>query len=159
VLHGIEEILARQERALLLLKDLLEEEFSLLAERKPQSVSQIELSIQELLRQIANERACLKRAVKAVKPVAERVRELYDGLVSEDRQRIEGRLQGLDRLEQRCAVQASKNQELAFGLFDQSRSLLEFLHNEIRPKNSNAYSAKGRLAQSENQALFLRGRL
>lgn len=155
----IEEILARQERALLLLKELLGEEFSHLTERNPRAVSQLELSIQELLRQIANERGALKRAVKSVSPIAERVRDLFASLAAPERMRLTAMLESMDRTEQACAVQAAKNQELALGLHDQSKSLLDFLHKEIQPVSTDAYSAKGRYAQPAAQASFLRGRL
>jgi len=66
----IEENLVRQNKALMLLFILLEEEFSRLMQSNPQSVSQIELSIQELMRQIAVERASLRRKVQQVSPAA-----------------------------------------------------------------------------------------
>ncbi len=59
----IEENLVRQNKALMLLSLLLEEEFSRLMKSNPQSVSQIELSIQELMRQIVVERASLRRNI------------------------------------------------------------------------------------------------
>ena len=72
----IRENLARQEKAMGLLAGLLQEEFSLLREGKPQDVTGLEMSIQELIRQIAEERAQLKATVLAWKGEAVRLNVL-----------------------------------------------------------------------------------
>ena len=70
-----------------------------------------------------------------------------------------GLLKMLDDIEQKCAVQASKNGELARALFEQSTGLLDFMHNQIKPKNTSAYARSGRFAQAPNAARLLTGRL
>lgn len=155
----IEENLVRQNKAMMLLSILLEEEYSRLMQSKPQSVSQIELSIQELMRQIAVERGYLRRLVAAVVPEAQRVRDLF--LMMEDEKRIEFEklLQLLDDTEQQCGMQAAKNNQMAMALFDQSKTLLDFMHNQIKPKNTTAYAAHGRYAQAASSARLLTGRI
>jgi len=155
----IEENLVRQNKAMMLLFLLLEEEFSRLMKSNPQSVSQIELSIQELMRQIGAERMALRRLVGEAAQGAVRVRDLF--LVMDDavRENFEGMLAMMDETEQKCGVQAAKNNEMAMALFDQSKVLLNFMHDEIKPKNTAAYAATGRYAQAASSARLLTGRL
>lgn len=155
----IEENLVRQNKAMLLMYFLLEEEFSRLTRLKPQSVAQVELSIQELMRQVAAERMSLRRLVAQVEPSAKRVRELQPMLSGEEAASLDELLARLDETEQRCAVQAAKNQQMAMALFDQSKGLLSFMHNQIKPKSTTAYGRTGRFAQGINDARLLSGRL
>lgn len=155
----IEENLVRQNKAMMLLFVLLEEEFSRLTQGKPQLVSQIELSIQELMRQIAAERLSLRRSVGQALAGAERVSHLFASMDGKTRRNFERLLLVMDQTEQKCAVQAAKNSELAMALFDQSNTLLTFMHNQIKPKNTNAYAATGRFAKAPSDARILHGRL
>ncbi len=154
----IEENLVRQNKAMMLLFILLEEEFSRLTQGAPQRVSQIELSIQELMRQVAAERRTLRKLVGKASPGAERVGQLYAMIPGEIRRKFEQLLLLLDQTEQKCAVQAAKNSELAMALFDQSRNLLNFMHDQIKPKNTSAYAASGRFAKAPSDARILTGR-
>ncbi|EGB13274.1 FlgN family protein [Pseudodesulfovibrio mercurii] len=155
----IEENLVRQNKAMLLMFFLLEEEFSRLTQLKPQSVSQVELSIQELMRQVAAERVSLRRLVARVEPSAKRVRELMPVISEEEGAALTELLARLDGTEQRCGVQAAKNQQMAMALFDQSKGLLNFMHNQIKPKSTTAYARTGRFAKGINDARLLSGRL
>lgn len=155
----IEENLVRQNKALMLLLILLEEEFSRLMSSNPQSVSQIELSIQELMRQVAVERASLRRMLGKIAEGATRVRDIFLMMDDETRTSFEGMLVMLDETQQKSAVQAAKNNAMAMALFDQSKGLLEFMHNQIKPKNTTAYAASGRYARSSSNARLLTGRL
>lgn len=159
MLKLIKENLYRQSKAVALLFTLLEEEFSRLTNRKPQSVTQIELIIQELMRQIAAERMSLKGLIRKIEPTAARLGEIMPALDQNFRSELEALLREIDGMEQRCAVQATKNQQLAQALLEQSRSLLGFLHKEIQPKNENVYSARGRYENSTPQASLINGRL
>lgn len=155
----IEENLVRQNKAMMLLFLLLEEEFSRLMKSRPQSVSKIELSIQELMRQIAAERFILRNRVGEIVSGAVRVADLYPAMDEVVRKNFEELLTVLAEMEQKCARQAAKNNEMALALFDQSKNLLEFMHNQIKPKNTSAYGATGRFAQAPSSARLLTGRL
>ena len=155
----IEENLVRQNKAMLLMYFLLEEEFSRLTQLKPQSVSQVELSIQELMRQMAAERVSLRRMVARVEPTAKRVREILHCVSEEESGSVTELLARLDAIEQKCGVQAAKNQQLAMALFDQSKGLLNFMHDQIKPKSTTAYARTGRFARGVNDARLLNGRL
>jgi hypothetical protein len=155
----IEENLVRQNKAMLLMYFLLEEEFSRLTNLKPQSVSQVELSIQELMRQVAAERLSLRRMVARTEPSAQRVRDILPGLDKEEAENIRELLARLDETEQKCGIQAAKNQQLAMALFDQSKGLLDFMHNQIKPKSTTTYGRTARFAKGINDARLLSGRL
>lgn len=160
MIRSIKENLTRQTRALELLSSLLEEEFADLCDRKPQEVSALEISIQELMRHIALERRSLRSIISAEHPGKVRVHELLDTLSGEAAQALSEQLAGLDRAEQICAIQADKNRQLAMGLYDQSLKLLKNLHQAIEPGKSDLYSRRGRFAKSlQPQSNVFRGRL
>ena len=159
MIERVTDSLNRQHKALLLLKTLLEEEFSRLTDLEPQTVSSIELSVQELLRQLGRERMLVRGLVGDIQPGAQRVRELAD-VVDEDRMaRMQDLLAEMDDMEQACARQAAKNQALVLGLYDQSTGLLQVLHDAVQPKSKAAYAKTGRFAQVRPEASLIRGRL
>ena len=74
---NIQDTLNRQDKALDLMKELLQEEFSLLMKRDTDAVMTIEFSIHELLRQLANGKrkhypSPWRRAFKRLRPNASR---------------------------------------------------------------------------------------
>ncbi|MGE4506013.1 MAG: flagellar export chaperone FlgN [Desulfovibrionaceae bacterium] len=159
-MHRIQENLTRQHKALELLFVLLEEEFSRLMERNSRNVTPLELSIQELMRQLAAERVCLRGMVQAMDPTAQRVREIVEQLEPELASAVADLLAKIDKVEQRCGIQANKNQQLALALYDQSTKLLTFMQKQISPPvDTGSYSAKGRYRKnSSSQATILHGR-
>lgn len=157
MIAAIRENLARQEKAMGLLFELLQEEFSLLRAGKPQEVTGLEMSIQELIRQVAKERAQLKAAVLAWKGEALRLNVVVESLPETERTPIESQLSVLDALEQACARQADKNSRLALALFDQSRSMLQYIHDQIAPKRTEVYARNGKFAGGKTQSAILRG--
>lgn len=147
--------LTRQAKAMELLESLQNEEFGLLVARKVNEVSVLEFSIHELLRQIAVEREELKTSLQGV-----RAKEYAEMLADEDDRKMLLHILGiLDIFEQRCARQAEKNTSLSLALLDQSHDLMTHLHNQISPKNTLVYSAKGGYASHRPPAGILSGRL
>lgn len=161
MIQRIEENLSRQHKAMELLLVLLEEEFSRLRDRRAREITPVELSIQELMRQLAHERLSLRAMVQALDPSAKRVREVLPVMDEERAARIAELAGEMEETEQRCGIQANKNQQLALALFDQSTKLLGYMHKQISPdEDKNGYSAKGRYSRSTNrQAAILHGRL
>ncbi len=158
MIASIQENLTRQIRALELLSSLLQEEFADLRDRKPQDVSVLELSIQELMRQIAVERRSLRAMIEATYPGKQRVSEVAQALGVEEAKILSNSLAELDRAEQTCAIQADMNRQLAMGLYDQSLDLLKRLHQAIEPGKSDMYSRRGRFARSQQpQVSMFRG--
>lgn len=146
--------LHRQQKALEVLETLLAEEFAELRERKPESITAIEFSIHELMRQIANERTALKNAMGG-----QRLADVLQILADEEQAELNGLLKRIDTLEKRCSRQASMNAELALALHDQSQSLLSHLQHQIQPRNHATYGKTGAYTQSRPEAVLIHGRL
>jgi|GEM_PF-473745 len=160
MLRIIQENLTRQLRALELLSTLLKEEFAHLRDRQPHEVSALEISVQELMRQLALERRSLRRAINAWRPGMLRVREVMMTLSQDEAQGLNELLHSLDRAEQVCAVQADMNRQLVMGLYDQSMQLLKRLQQAIEPGRADVYSRRGRYAKTRQaQASVFNGRL
>ncbi|MDO9632195.1 MAG: flagellar export chaperone FlgN [Humidesulfovibrio sp.] len=160
MLQLIQANLSRQVRALELLSSLLEEEFAALMDRRPQDVSVLEISVQNLMRQLVTERMQLRRFISAGYPGLVRLRDVLAKLSAEATTQISADLLDLDKVEQLCAMQADKNRQLALALFDQSMEVLTHLHKAIQPNRSDVYGKRGRFAKpAQGQASFFSGRL
>jgi len=159
MLQIIQANLSRQVRALELLSALLEEEFAALMGRQPQEVSSLELSVQELMRQLVAERMQLRRLIASGFPGAERLHDVLAQIPAEDAAALAAVLAELDKSEQICAMQADKNRQLALGLYDQSMQVLTHLHKSMQP-TTEIYGKRGRYAKApQGQASFFSGRL
>ncbi|MDR2696688.1 MAG: flagellar protein FlgN [Deltaproteobacteria bacterium] len=147
--------LRRQHKAMELLRDLLLEEFDLLVARDTEAIVHLEFSLHELLRQIASEKTQVIQALDGQK-----VHAYAQTLDEETREAVLELLQTLDKLEQRCARQASQNAELSLGLLDQSRTLLNTLYARISPKTGSTYGKRGAMRSTRRpEAALLVGRL
>lgn len=146
--------LNRQFKGLELLQSLLLEEFELLCQRDTDSITSLEFSIHELLRQISEERIDLKRTMQQTTLL-----EYSSMLPEEEGMEIKRLYYLIDSLEQHCAKQAAQNTEVSLALLDQSQSLLSFLHEQITPKQRGIYSAKGRYREERPSAALISGRL
>lgn len=145
--------LVRQHKGLLVLEELVQEEFTHLRSNKPQDVTATEFSIHELMRQLAVERLELRKTLGG-----KRLKELMP-MLPEEQQAVLGKLlEDIDVVEQRCARQASVNAKLALALHDQSQNLLDFIHDQIKPKNQNTYGKMGRYTQARPEAALIRAR-
>lgn len=156
----IEANLARQSRGMDLLQELLQEEFSHLKHRDPDSATRLEFSIHELIRQLTAERLNLRAMVQSISPGATRLNELGACLEPATADAFSAMLAEMQAKEQACAIQAEKNGEMARAMLDQSRSLLEFMTKQIQPKSDPVYSARGTYGKnSKPQAALFRGAL
>ncbi|WP_027185734.1 flagellar export chaperone FlgN [Desulfovibrio inopinatus] len=149
--------ITRQSKALQTLFTLQQEEFAHLKELNPEAVSRTELSIQELMRQIAAERSEISLLIKKCDPSAKRVRDLLPSFTQEQRDEVEKSFALLEKVEQQCAKQAEKNHRLALGLFNQSQSYMSFLQKQLIPKKET-YSKNGRFQDADTGPRVLRGR-
>jgi len=138
---------------------LQDEEFSHLSKGDPQSVAQVEFSIQELLRQLAVEREGLKNRLQAQSPALPAMRDLLSLVEGSERPQMESLLRDIDQQEQVCARKAAQNTETAMALLDQNRVMLEFLSAEIKPKNGYTYSPRGAWKPPDGAGTLLRGRM
>ena len=153
----IVENIARQLQALKVLKALQLEEFAHLSEFRPQSVSAVEFSIQELVRQIHAERVDAKRMIPQIRPGAARIAELREDF-GENWPAVEGLLAQVDALEQFCAKQAEKSYRLALALFDQSGGYIDFFKQKLVPEKGT-YGPRGLMGKAKPRPAVVRGAL
>lgn len=153
------ECLSRQAKGMMLLTMIQEEVFSRLGSADPQIVSGLELSIQELIRQLLAEKMLLRRLVEGLKPGAKRVAEIMELADEEQRETIEKLLQLVDQGEQKSSIQAAKNARLVQGLLEQNSDLLQFFQKQVQPRKNNAYTARGRYTTNTQEARLISGRL
>lgn len=172
------ENLQRQSKAFTLLGLLLEEEYSQLKNRAPERVTQLEMQVHELVRQITEERQTIRHMApnRMSALIAELPAELMasdmvqdiefvTGLSDEQRQLplaalLNNLLASVDEMEQRTVRQAERNAEFAIALMDQNSVMAEYLYGQITPKEKKeTYSARGRYKASKSEASMLNGRL
>ncbi len=146
--------LFRQRQAMKLLVELLEEEYALLRERQTNDVVALEMSIHELIRQMAQE----KSEVKAMLDGG-RVKVYADLLPEEQGDTIRALFKEIDGYEQKAARQASRNAQLSLAFLDQSQKLMQELHSHITPKTSLTYGRRGYMGNHKPQAALISGRL
>ena len=157
MLRRIQENLFRQNRALEVLQHLLEEEFSLLKDRRPEAVSSLEFSMQELLRQLVSEREDLSGLLGGG-PLLRYV-EYIRADHPEEAEFITALLDAIDTKEQSNAKQAQRNTELVLALMDQSKSMLDYLYKQVVPQKKDGYSARGEYKEAKTGAHLIKGRL
>lgn len=151
----IQESLFRQDKALNLLRDLLEEEYGILLERDTRAVASLEFSIQELIRQLAVEKALVIRSLAGKK-----VLEFASELPEEQGEVLRQLFQAVDNGEQAVSRQASRNAQLSLALLDQSTTTLQALTSQVVPPLSGVYSRGGSMRHvAHPQAALISGRL
>ena len=137
--------LRRQERAVALLEVLQKEEFSHLSVRDPGAVASVEFSIQELMRQLAGERASLHQAYAAMDPAAKRLADVIDRFDADSAAAARVSYRNIEAAEKRCALQASQNYSMALGLYDVTKNSMDNLQRLLVPQKG-LYGASGRMA-------------
>ena len=150
----IYESLSRQDKALCLLRDLLEEEYNCLIGRDTDGVVSLEFSIQELIRHLALEKTSVIKRLGGMR-VAE-----YAGMLPDDLAAL--LLETLCRIdvsEQGVARQASRNTTLSLALLDQSSRTLQALTSQAMPPKAETYGRRGGMRTQHPQAALISGRL
>lgn len=148
--------LIRQARGTELLCQLLREEHALLRAGKPDAVAGLEMSIQELIRQLVRERESLADALQ--RAGFAKLGPFLDGLGEVERRVFETWRAKIIADEQESARQATVNADLAMALWKQSGSLLSHFQSQVAPKERNTYTAKGTWRDRTATATLLRGR-
>ena len=118
---------------------LLRKEYSLLREGRPDQVAGLEISTQELIRQLVREREFLIRRLGM--EGFSRLAEYLDGLPGEARQAADTWVERIVLHEQESARQASVNAELAMALWEQSGQLLSQFQKRVAPAERNTYGS------------------
>ncbi|WP_374279906.1 flagellar export chaperone FlgN [Desulfovibrio sp.] len=150
----IYESLSRQDKALCLLRDLLEEEYNCLIGRDTDGVVSLEFSIQELIRHLALEKTFVIKRLGGMR-VAEYAGMLPDDLAAS----LLETLCRIDVSEQGVARQASRNTTLSLALLDQSSRTLQALTSQAMPPKAETYGRRGGMRTQHPQAALISGRL
>ena len=149
------ESLSRQDKALGLLRDLLEEEYNRLLSRDTDAVVSLEFSIQELIRHLALEKTSVIKWLGGMRAAE------YAGMLPDDQhEAVLETLRRIDAGEQAVSRQASRNADLALALPDQtSRTPHEPTRRAVPPK-AETYGRRGGMSvQRHPQAALISGRL
>ena len=151
----IHESLSRQDKALALLHELLEEEYGILMSRNTDGVAALEFSIQELIRQIAVEKTLVIRTLAGV-----RVSDYAAGLPEGEGAALLTLFASVDDGEQQVSRQASRNAQLSLALLDQSTRTLQALTSQAAPPRAGVYGRRGGMRHEMHpQAALISGRL
>lgn len=151
----IHESLNRQDKALSLLRELLEEEYGILLSRDTNGVVSLEFCIQELIRQIAVEKSLVIRLLNG-----QRAMEYAESLPAEHRDNFQKLFKSVDDGEQGVSRQASRNAQLSLALLDQSTRNLQALTSQVTPSLTGVYGRTGDMTHTRHpQAALISGRL
>ena len=147
--------LIRQSKALSLLCELMEEEYAALLDRNTDAVVALEFSIQELIRQLAAEKATVITTLAGV-----RVVEYASSLSPEEGGALLDHLRAIDKAEQGVSRQATRNSQLSLALLDQSSRTLQALTSQAMPPKAETYGRRGGMrVQNHPEAALISGRL
>jgi hypothetical protein len=148
------ESLSRQDKALGLLRDLLEEEYNRLLSRDTDAVVSLEFSIQELIRHLALEKTSVIKWLGGMRAAE------YAGMLPDDQhEAVLETLRRIDAGEQAVSRQASRNTDLSLALLDQSSRTLQALTNQAMPPKAETYGRRGGMRTQHPQAALISGRL
>ena len=149
--------LVRQARGTELLCILLREEHALLRQGQPDKVAGLEISIQDLIRQLVREREFLAGRLQAAG--FDKLAAFLDGLGEAERRIFETWRARIIAGEQESGRQTTVNADLAMALWKQSGALLTHFQNQVAPRERNTYTAKGRWQDRTATATLVHGRL
>ena len=153
----IVESLIRQREGMKILSSLLKEEFSALTARDKSGLVDMELAVQELIRQLARERDDLKAALSKVMPGGQGLSQFIDRQAPDSS--LKKLVADMELLERQCSRQATVNADLVMALVQQSQDMLSFMHDQVRPRNEDVYSRRGDFAADCSEPRLLQGRL
>ncbi|MFP4392037.1 MAG: flagellar export chaperone FlgN [Desulfohalobiaceae bacterium] len=143
-MYKIKQSISRQKKGLQLLAWLLEQEFAHLKSRSQENLVNMELSIQELIRQLAYEKKHTRKLLQDGSPDVNSLKECSDFFSKyQDDGEMQSNLQELSSWERKCREQARMNADLSLALLDQSKDLLDFLQGELIQDSLKIYSQKG----------------
>ncbi|KUJ96631.1 MAG: hypothetical protein PWR24_272 [Desulfonauticus sp.] len=143
----LKETLQRLNKAMELLLNLLEEEFSALKSREVEKISSLEASIQLLLEQLEKEKFFLKERIQRDNSLG-----LNDFFATYPQGEEAFLWKSLEEKQHKIHLASKRNSDLAFALARQTVDLLTFLQKKIKDSNrDNAiYNAGGKVQGIDN---------
>lgn len=151
----IHDNLYRQRQAMILLQELLLEEYALVLARDTTAVVALEFSIHELVRQLAREKSEIIRLLEGGKLL-----HYVELLPGEQGDALRPLYTDIDAAEQAASRQASRNAELSLALLDQSQRIMQELHNRFNPPTGGTYGRSGSMDEKHRPSpSYISGRL
>lgn len=158
-LRSITQSLDRQHKGLRRLLALLREEYEGLTGQERAEAADKQLAIQELIRQLAQERQELTALLPQDAPAGKRMEAFLLRLPRPKQESLRTLLADIERQEGICARQAKANADLSMALVEQSRRLIEYMQEEVTPAGSGVYGKNGLRDASKPDGALVYGRL
>ena len=150
----IKESLSRQDKALALLRDLLEEEYHILLARDTDGVVAQEFSVQELIRQLAVEKTTVIKALDGV-----RVTEYARSLPQEQGEALRALFRSVDQGEQEVSRQASRTPSFPWRCWTRAAARCRPDQQGYAPRAETYGRRGGMRPEMHPQAAIISGRL
>ena len=151
----IKESLSRQDKALALLRELMQQEKNIMHDSDTYGVVSQENTHHQLIRQLAVEKTTVIKALDGV-----RVTEYARSLPQEQGEALRALFRSVDQGEQEVSRQASRNAQLSLALLDQSSRTLQALTSRAMPPRAETYGRRGGMRpEMHPQAAIISGRL
>lgn len=150
--------LKRQIAALNLLYSLQEQEYKLLLSSQKDGLQGNQFSIQKLITQLLKEKLDLKKYIETTYKKSS-LKELLGRGDEQIKNYIFSLTNEIKSLEKKCMDQATINADLAIAHLEQTKDLVNFLYDNLRPKAKNIYSRHGILNEKTEGPCILSGRL
>ncbi len=145
-------------KALDLLYSLQREEYELLLGRDKSGLQKNQFAIQKLLKQIHTEKKGLYNMLHGSLGIKD-LNDIQRVIPSPVKQEVLSLINQVKVKEKLCMEQATQNADLAIAHLEQTKDLVNFLYDQIRPKAKNVYSRYGRLNQKTMGPCIINGRL
>lgn len=158
-LKKIDENLNRQHKGLRRLLTLLSEEYEGLTRPDEADLASNQLAVQELLRQLAKEREELVELLPREAPEGKKLEALLKGLPRSKQESLRTLVADLGRQEKLCSKQAARNADLSMALVEQSRTLIEYMQEQVTPAGSQVYGRRGVRNTAKPDGSLVQGRL
>lgn len=146
--------LVRQAKGLELLRNLLVEEYQVICQRQMEVVAALEFSIQELIRQLVNEKEFVIERLKGT-----RLRDYAKNLEGVEADLVIKLVTEIDKNEQKASLQANLNCQLSLALLDQNEKTLQTLFKQALPEKTFVYGRRGAMQSVSAHGALISGRL
>jgi hypothetical protein len=158
-LKSIDDNLNRQHKGLRRLLSLLREEYQGLTRTGETELAANQLAIQELMRQLAQEREALAELLPRDIPEGGRLEAYLLRLPRSKQESLRTLVADIERQEKLCSEQANRNADLSMALVAQSRQLIEYMQEQVSPAGSGMYGKNGLKDTARPDGALVQGRL
>ncbi|GAB6888285.1 hypothetical protein JCM13304A_17840 [Desulfothermus okinawensis JCM 13304] len=148
----------RQLKALDVLYSLQREEYKILLGNRKSELSKNQFAIQGLISQLKKEKEELLTLIQKEFGV-NKLLDLAGVLEKGRREELVELIDSLKAKEKLCMEQATRNADLAIAHLEQTRELVNFLYDQIRPKSKDVYSKYGKFTTKTPGPCIVSGRL